>query len=200
LIRHGETDWNQQRIIQGSGSDTELSENGRAQAGKLALALQDVRLTAIYSSPLRRALDTARAIAAYHKLEVIPDPALKEIHVGEFEGMTLDKFSKGFGQFLVDWQTQGEAVNFRGGENLGQFKSRVWAAVQKIVDANVAGEVAVVSHYFVTSTIVCTALGLPITHMVRIRIQPSSKTVLEFARGCEPRLLALSDTCHLKEN
>jgi broad specificity phosphatase PhoE len=58
----------------------------------------------------------------------------------------------------------------------------------------------VVSHFFVTATIVCTALGLPMTHLVRIRIQPSSQTVLEFDGGCEPRLLLLSDICHLKEN
>ena len=200
LIRHGETTWNQQRIIQGSGSDTELSESGRRQAEKLALALKDVPLTAIYSSPLKRAMDTAAAIARYHNLKITPDPGLKEVHVGEFEGMTLEKFATGFGQFVVDWQTKGESVNFNGGENLGKFKDRVWASVQNIVESNPGGEVVLVSHFFVTATIVCTALGLPITHLVHIRIQPSSKTVLEFEKGCQPRLLLLSDTCHLKEN
>jgi broad specificity phosphatase PhoE len=138
-------------------------------------------------------------IARPHRLEIIPEPGLREIHVGEFEGMSLEKFAQGFSQFMVDWQTKGEAVNFTGGENLGQFKDRVWTAVRKIVDANGQGHVAVVSHYFVTATIVCTALGLPITHLVRIRIQPSSQSVLEFDEGCAPRLLVLSDTCHLKE-
>ena len=105
------------------------------------------------------------------------------MHVGEFEGMTLDKFASGFSQFMVDWQTKGDAVNFEGGENLGKFKERVWASVQKIVQTNMDGTVAIVSHYFVTATIVCAALGLPITHLVRIRIQPSSQTVLEFKEG-----------------
>ena len=177
-----------------------MSDTGKAQAEKLGLKLKDVPLTAIYSSPLKRAMDTASTIAHYHNLEITPDPGLMEVHVGEFEGMTLDKFASGFSQFMVDWQSKGEAVSFNGGENLGKFKDRVWASVQKIVQANRQGTVAVVSHFFVTATIVCTALGLPMTHLVRIRIQPSSQTVLEFDGGCEPRLLLLSDICHLKEN
>jgi phosphoserine phosphatase len=177
-----------------------LSETGKAQAEKLGLRLKDVPFSAIYSSPLKRAMDTAGAIARYHNIEITPDPGLMEVHVGEFEGMTLDKFASGFSQFMVDWQTKGDAVNFAGGENLGKFKERVWASVQRIIQSNMDGTVAVVSHYFVTATIVCVALGLPITHLVRIRIQPSSQTVLEFKKGHDPRLLLLSDICHLKEN
>jgi phosphoserine phosphatase len=200
LIRHGETTWNQQRIIQGSGSDTELSETGVKQADRLSLALKDVPITAIYASPLKRAMVTAESIAKYHSLKIIKESALKEIHVGELEGVTLEKFASGFGQFLVDWETKGEAMNFYGGENLGQFRDRVWTAVRRIVEQNKVGSVLLVSHYFVTATIVCSALGLPITHLVRIRIQPSSQTIFEFEQGCDPRLLLLSDICHLKEN
>jgi broad specificity phosphatase PhoE len=165
----------------------------------LGLALKDTPLTAIYSSPLKRAMDTAAAVAKHHGLPIVPDKGLKEIHVGDLEGMSLEKFGQNFSQFLVDWKTQGEAMNFNGGENLGQFRDRVWAAIEKIVEKNRGGTVAVVSHYFVTATVVCTALGLPITHLVRIRIQPSSRTELEFKDGRPPRLLLLSDTCHLRE-
>jgi broad specificity phosphatase PhoE len=169
------------------------------QAKKLGLAMKDVPLTAVYASPLRRAMDTANAVAGRHGLQVIPDPDLREIHVGHMEGMSLETFGQNFRQFMVDWQTKGDAVDFQGGENLGQFRDRVWAAVQAIVHANDNGCVAVVSHYFVTATIVCTALGMPLTNLIRVRIQPSSQTVLEFTPGCDARLLLLSDTCHLRE-
>jgi broad specificity phosphatase PhoE len=165
----------------------------------LGAAMKDLPLTALYSSPLRRAMDTATAVAGPHGLKVVPEPDLREIHVGEMEGMSLDTFGQNFSQFLVDWQTKGDAIDFKGGENLGQFRDRVWAAVSRIVEANPGGSVAVVSHYFVTATVVCTALGMPLTHLVRVRIQPSSRTILEFTAGCQPRLLLLSDTCHLKE-
>jgi len=156
-------------------------------------------LTAVYASPLRRAMDTAAAVAGPHKLEVVSEPDLREIHVGEMEGMPLDTFGQNFSQFLVDWQTKGDKVDFKGGENLGQFRDRVWATVQRIVEANRDGSAAVVSHYFVTATVVCTALGMPLTHLVRVRIQPSSLTILEFNEDHPPRLLLLSDICHLKE-
>ena len=199
LIRHGETTWNQQRVIQGGSSDTDLSETGREQAAKIGLLLKDVPLTAVYASPLKRAMDTAGAVARYHKLEVQPAPGLKEIEVGELEGVSLDKFAQSFSQFMVDWQTKGDEMTFFGGENLGEFRDRVWAAILGIVDRNREGTVAVVSHYFVTATVVCQALGLPITHLVRIRIQPSSRTILEFCNGYPARLLLLSNVCHLRE-
>ena len=161
--------------------------------------MKDVPLTAVYSSPLRRAMDTAVAVAGPHGLAVVPEPDLREIHVGEMEGMSLDTFGQNFSQFLVDWQTKGDAVDFKGGENLGMFRDRVWAVVGRIVEANPGGAAAVISHYFVTATVVCTALGMPLTDLVRVRIQPSSQTILEFEQGCQPRLLLLSDTCHLKE-
>ncbi|MGA2367173.1 MAG: histidine phosphatase family protein [Dehalococcoidia bacterium] len=198
-MRHGETVWNKQRIIQGSGSDTELSETGKMQVEKLALAVKDVPFSAIYSSPMQRAMETAGAVAGHHGMEVRPEPDLREIHVGELEGMSLETFAKGFPQFLVDWQTKGEDINFNGGEKLGEFRDRVWSAVENIVKSNPGGTVALVSHYFVTATIVCTALGLPLTNLVRIRIQPSSRTILDFEDGCDPRLLLLSDICHLRE-
>ena len=163
------------------------------------MAMRDVPLTAVYSSPLRRALDTAAAVAASHHLEVVAENDLREIHVGEMEGMSLETFGQNFSQFLVDWQTKGDAIDFKGGENLGQFRDRAWAVIKRIVEDNPEGSVAVVSHYFVTSTVVCTALGMPLTHLVRVRIQPSSQTILEFRPGFQPRLLLLSDTCHLKE-
>ena len=186
-------------IIQGSGSDTDLSETGRIQAEKLGLAMRHVPLTAIYSSPLRRALDTARAIAKHHNLQIRQEPGLREIYVGEMEGMQVSALNTNFTQFLLDCQTGGEAVDFKGGENLGQFRDRVWESIQKIVSENRDGNVAVVSHYFVTAVIVCHALGLPLTHLTRIRIQPSGQTILEFSDSYPPRLLLLSDICHLRE-
>ena len=80
-----------------------MSETGKMQVDKLALVMKDVPFTAIYSSPMQRAIETAGAIAGYHGLKVHPEPDLREIHVGELEGMSLETFAKGFPQFLVDW-------------------------------------------------------------------------------------------------
>ncbi|MFC1924252.1 histidine phosphatase family protein, partial [Chloroflexota bacterium] len=83
LVRHGETSWNYQGRIQGCRSDTELSQKGRAQAEKIAIALRREKLGAVYSSTLRRARDTAQAIAQDCQLEVRLNHDLREIDAGE---------------------------------------------------------------------------------------------------------------------
>ena len=87
LARHGETDWNREGRFQGH-ADPPLNGTGRAQAAQLAAGLADVELSAVYSSPLRRALETARVVAAAHELEAVALDALREVDVGSWQGLT----------------------------------------------------------------------------------------------------------------
>ena len=105
LVRHGETDWNKSLRIQGGNSDTELNEKGQQQAEWLGLRLKQERIQAVYSSPLKRALDTAQAIAHHHQLEVQIEPALKELNVGELEGVGRWRFYEqdGVTAVLYEW-------------------------------------------------------------------------------------------------
>jgi len=157
-----------------------------------------VKLSAIYSSPLKRALATAEAIAKHQRLQVQVEPALREMEVGELEGLSLVELGKNFSQFLVEWRDGEGKGKLPGGESMVDLANRVWPAVQGMLDNNKQGDIAVVSHYFVTVIIICKALGLPLGHIQRIRVQPSSKTVLDFT-GNRPVLISLGDTCHLKE-
>ena len=95
LVRHGETDWNRARRIQGGNSDTQLNQNGRQGAESLALRLKPEKIQAIYTSPLQRARETAQAIAQYHQLEVKIEPTLKEIEVGEHGLLITQDFARG---------------------------------------------------------------------------------------------------------
>src|SRR4029453_14296582 len=88
--RHGETDWNRERRFQGH-ADTPLNDAGRAQAADLADSLTSERLVAVYTSPLRRAYETAALIAIRLGLDVRPLDALREIHVGHWEGLTIEE-------------------------------------------------------------------------------------------------------------
>ena len=87
LVRHGETDWNLQRRVQGH-SDTPLNDNGRAQALALADTLDDVELDAVYASDLARAFETARIVAERRGLTVTSVPGLRERNFGTWEGLT----------------------------------------------------------------------------------------------------------------
>ena len=86
-MRHGETDWNRDNRFQGH-VDTPLNEDGRRQARELAAALEAERFAAVYSSPLRRAHETATILVEAHGLPVRPTDALKEVDVGSWSGLT----------------------------------------------------------------------------------------------------------------
>ncbi len=198
LVRHGETGWNQQFRIQGGSSDTDLSQNGVDQAQKLGLVLKDVNIGAVYSSPLKRALDTAQAIANHHGLEVRVEPALKEMEVGELEGVPIAELGTSFSKYMIEWRQGGGTAKLPGGESLVDLSDRVWEAVQSILADNMQRNVVLVSHYFVTVAIICRTLGMTVTQIARLRVQNASISTLDFG-GKQPSLISLSDTCHLRE-
>ena len=95
LVRHGETVFNVERRWQGQ-SDSPLTERGVAQARQLAAALQDEPLRAVYSSDLGRAMATASIVAETHRLDVVTDPRLREIHVGEWTGLSHPQIASAY--------------------------------------------------------------------------------------------------------
>lgn len=198
LVRHGETLWNKQRRIQGGGSDIDLSEVGKKQVERLALSLRRIEVGAVYSSPLRRALDTAEIIASHHHLQVEVDSNLREIEAGEMEGVSLDAVGTNFSQFLIQWQHLAGSGRLPGGESLADLRNRAWSAIQHITYKQEQKVIVVVSHYFVILTTICQALGLPLSHLARFRINVSSLSILDFDDG-HPCLVTLNDTCHLEE-
>ena len=197
LVRHGETEWNRSRRIQGSNSNISLNETGRQQAESLALRLKSEPVQAIYSSPLQRTLDTAQAIARHHQLEVQLEPDLREFDLGELEGIKIEDLNKGYREILLI-NSQGEILpRVPGGESLKEVQQRVWSTVQRLVSQHPDGLIVVVSHYFALLTIICHGLNLPLLEMARLRLDASSMSILTFD-GQFPRLLLFNDTCHLE--
>ena len=134
LARHGETDWNREFRIQGS-SDTELNEVGRAQARALADELADEPIDAVYASDLSRARETAEIVVAERGLEVRLDPALRERSFGSWEGLTRTEIAERFPD-----------LEHHDGETDDEVRTRVLAAVDRIVAAHPREDVLVVSH------------------------------------------------------
>jgi phosphoserine phosphatase len=198
LVRHGETAWNQERRIQGGSSDVELSEVGKEQAARVGLALKNTEIDAIYSSPLKRALETAQAIAGHHNLKVQVEPDLREMEVGELEGVSIAELGTSFGQFLLNWRRGLGTEKLPGGESMVELADRVWTIIQSIKSKHDDGNIVVVSHFFTCVATICKALGWPITTVERIRVQTGSISTIDFADG-QPRLVSLGDICHLTE-
>ena len=196
LIRHGETEWNKIRRIQGGGSDTRLNERGEQQAESLALRLRQEKIQAIYSSALHRALDTAQPIAADHQLELQIEPSLNEIGAGELEGVLMETIGGRLDQLLTGGDKVEANLKIPGGESLSEVQQRAWHTIQRLVNQHSDGVIVVVSHYFIILTIICAVLNLPLSQIGRLRLGSGSISTIVFD-GQTPRLVLFNDKCHL---
>ncbi|MBI3346807.1 MAG: histidine phosphatase family protein [Burkholderiales bacterium] len=145
LIRHGETAWNRATRIQGH-TDIPLSPLGLAQAERLAEALADEPLTAIYSSDLSRARQTAEALARARHLPVRFDTQLRERAFGRFEGLSWDEISQGFPEDAARWRRREPDFEVGGGESLNAFSARCLEAARRAAAAHPGQDIALVAH------------------------------------------------------
>jgi phosphoserine phosphatase len=155
-VRHGATEWNRRRIAQGH-ADVPLNDEGRRQAARLAERLAPEGVTAVYSSDLARALDTARPLAALKDLDVVADPAFREIDQGEWEGLGNDEIAARWPEL---W---GPARHFKarpGGESPAEVRARALEGLRRLVAAHPQGCVVVVSHGGTIRWLLAEALGL----------------------------------------
>ncbi len=196
LIRHGESSWNQERRIQGI-SDIELNERGREQAEKISIALRGEKVNAIYSSPLKRAVDTAKAIAQVHHLEVNIEPDLRELDVGELDGLREKEVNQRYGEFWKEWRKGDGSIHLPGGESLEELQRRAWRAIQHIDGKHSNEVVIVVSHLFAIRTIICQALGLELGKSGRLKQDVAAISILNLEEQGSS-LVLFNDTCHLE--
>ncbi len=145
LVRHGETDWNASRRLQGS-TDIELNSVGHAQADAVARRLGVIGFDAIYASPLARTIQTATPLVAQRgvSLQLIPD--LAERHFGVFQGLTPEEVLQQYPEDHLRWQARDPDFCPQGGESLRDFSQRVRAALQTLVSQHLGQTVAVFSH------------------------------------------------------
>src|SRR4030066_912562 len=124
IIRHGETDWNVERRIQGH-TDVPLNEVGRAQALAMAFNAAHHRFAAIYSSDLARTLETARVLAQREEQEVKLLPQLRERHFGVFQGITAGEGAALHPAAYAHYVARDPDYDFETGESLRRFAERV---------------------------------------------------------------------------
>jgi broad specificity phosphatase PhoE len=202
LVRHGETRWNEGKRIQGGDSDIELNETGLEQAGRLAAFLQSEPIATILCSPLQRAVSTAGIIANHHQLPIEIDERLRELKVGDLEGMSYSSLTTTFSQFLMQWWQDGGAVKLPNGESIVQLQQRAWGAIETLLEKQKAPAAenrdttaVVVSHYFVTLVIILRALDLPVNCFTKFRLDLGGVSILEF-RDTGTRLLTFNNTSY----
>ncbi len=195
LARHGETEWNAGEIFRGR-ADIELNETGIKQAGLLAGYLREFEIEAVYSSPLRRALKTAEAIARHHNLKVQIDPGLIDFNYGEWQGLSHQEVKNRYTELYAQWKNRPQGVKMPGGESLGDVRERAI----RLVDGVVAGNkrtVVLVSHRVVNKVLICSLLGLDNSHFWNLRLDTCGITTFTYKDG-QFILNEHNNTCFLK--
>ena len=178
LVRHGETEWNLAEIFRGR-IDVGLNETGVKQAELLAEYLSDVKIESIYSSPLKRAVKTAEAIAGYHRIDIKITPGLIDFNFGEWQGLPHQEVQKRYKELYTEWLNNPHQVVIPGGESLNDVRQRAIAAVDDAI-AKYKGTVILVSHRVVNKVLICALLGLDNSHFWQIRQDTCSITSFSY--------------------
>ncbi len=159
LVRHGETDWNRVDRIQG-GLDIPLNAEGVRQAERLAVELSGMKIAAIYSSPLKRAWQTAQAIAGKQCLKVKKVSALSEISQGKWQGLLVSEAKRRYRRLYPRWLSEPLTVRPPEGESLEEVSRRAEKACRRIINHHPQETVCLVTHKVTAALIKCRYLNL----------------------------------------
>jgi alpha-ribazole phosphatase len=182
LVRHGEPDESMHGRCYGR-LDVPLSAAGLRRAAGVGEALRAHELDAVYSSPLQRAFDTARAVASAHGLEPVPREALRELDFGELEGMSHGEIASDYPELYRFWMDDPSAVRFPGGEALSDLRARVLPEVAGIRERHEGQAVAVVAHGGVVRVMLAEALELPGSAFFRLDQPYGAVSVIDWIEG-----------------
>jgi broad specificity phosphatase PhoE len=198
LLRHGATASNVANppVLQGRGMNLSLSDQGRRQVEQTAAFLAGQRLTAIYSSPLARAQETARAIALPYRFDVTLVDELIEVDIGRWEGRSWVEIAQTepeeYRRFIGD---PGQNP-YLGGESFQAVQDRALPALRRIMEENLGGRIAVVAHNIVNRASLAPLLSLPTAKARQIHQDNCGINVVWLESG-ELKLRTLNATFHL---
>ena len=196
LVRHGATAATEEDRFSGSAG-AELSDHGRWQAARLGERVSQQNITAIYSSPLSRALETARIVGGHCGLEPITRDGLREIGHGHWEGMKRDDVEREFAAEYAAWEADPFTFAPADGESGVAVLARALPVVREIVTSHQGGQVLVVSHKATLRLVLSSLLAFdPRGYRDRLDQAPACLNVVDFKDPVRARLMLFNDTSH----
>jgi phosphoserine phosphatase len=196
FIRHGETQWNAEGLLSGR-TDVPLSEAGMRQAQLLAERLRAVPVEAMYSSPLERAVETARLIGQAIGRESVVDQRLVELNYGAWEGRTFEEVIRSAPDDYRNWAADPAHVAPPEGETGLHLVERVMPFLAELAQRHQKGNVVVVCHKTVCRLVACQIMGIPLSeYRERIKMDNAALNIFESEEG-KWRAVVVNDTSHL---
>ena len=196
LTRHGQTEWNREERYRGQ-ADIPLNATGERQAAALAERLVAFPITALYTSPLQRAVRTAQICAARLGLEAQPLQGLLDIDFGQWQGLTPEQASARDPELHQRWLAAPGTVRFPGGESLEAVQRRAMEALETVIARHPAETVVLVAHMVVNKVLLCTILGLDLNHYFTLRQDTCSLNIFRCHGPQRYEIVTLNDACHM---
>jgi broad specificity phosphatase PhoE len=196
LIRHGETDLNREKVFRGQ-TDVALNSRGVRQAWLLAKYLGNAGITAIYSSPLKRASRVAEIVASYHAIKVEETAQLKDMNYGVWQGLSQHKVMEQYSELYDQWLKNPHLVKIPQAETLQDIRDRAYGLILQLMEKS-SGTIAVVSHRVINKVSICALLGLDDSHFWNVKQDTCGITTFVYKKG-QFVLTKHNDTSFLKQ-
>ena len=195
LIRHAQTEWNIQRRFQGHG-DSPITEEGQEQLQRLKSRLAGLEFDVVYSSDLRRTMETSKMLSGKQRVE---EPRLRERGVGILEGLNLEQIMAEHAEAFRAFRSGDKDHQIEGGESLQIALNRAWTFLEEVPEKHPGAELAAVSHAGLIRLICKQILGLALDAPNFFQIPNTSLTQLVFSpKDRSWSLECLADTTHLQ--
>lgn len=196
LIRHGETDFNTERRYCGSNNPP-LNKTGKSQAEKLAARLAARRVDKVYTSDLKRAVETAAMIFKDREAEIMPE--LREMNFGAFEGLTHEELMLKHRKAYTAWIDNPSSFSPPVAERFEDFRERVLSGLKEIIKENRDNTFAAIIHGGPLKIILGELLDLGPEDFTRIRTDNASLTIVRYPGEGRQKIICLNDTSHLEK-
>lgn len=198
LVRHGECQGNLENRFRGR-KDYPLNERGRKQAIELAAELESINPDAIYSSPLKRAMETAEPLARKLSMDVIGEEGINNIYLGKWEGRLKSEIAREFPEQWKTWINTPERLLLEDSEPFPSVQKRSLDSLARITEEHRGQTVVVVSHRTTLKPLVAGALSIPEPYFWKIHFDTASYSILLHEKQRGFCLYRLNETKHLSE-
>lgn len=200
LTRHGETQWNLEKRVQGR-LDSPLTENGLTQARNLALRLKCERIQYLYSSDLPRAIATAEEIRRELQLKtIIPAPMIREFSFGDWEGKLWADLRETQQEIFKIWDSTPHLATVPSGDNMYTIAERAWEFFQELMLKHQGETICLVSHGLTLKLLVTKALGFQIDEWLKTPMQFNTAVNILEVEGAKIKPILLGDCSHLEDH
>jgi broad specificity phosphatase PhoE len=196
LVRHGQTDWNREKIFRGH-ADRPLNDHGLREARAVADFLSGQPVNFIYASPLKRAMQTAEPLAEQRDMKVEVLPGVIDLDFGEWSGMPMKEVKDKYPDIYQDFIKHPEKAEFPGGESLREAQERAMKAVREVAERHPDMTGAIVTHRVICKIIILGLLGLDVSHFWEISQDTACINLFEY-KNDRVVIRYINESCHIR--